>query len=130
MWDLRGTNSYGNSKVLGATGGPPGSRSQRLRIKRGMHMVGLVRWCRIGNGMKCGIFERSVQLRIALANVRSRNETLERSATSCAFANLEGEPPRTCSPKFPTLFRFKSYRAHSGRLEGRLLDVVICHGSF
>jgi hypothetical protein len=43
-------------------------------------------------GMKCGIFERTVQLRIALADVRSRNETLERLATSNAFANLEREP--------------------------------------
>ena len=27
--------------------GPPGSRSRHLGIKRGMRMVGLVRWCRI-----------------------------------------------------------------------------------
>jgi hypothetical protein len=59
-------------------------------------------------GMECGISERTVQLGIELAHVRSRSETLKRSATSCAFANLECEPPRVCSPKFPTRFRFKS----------------------
>ena len=63
-------------------------------------------------GMKCGIFERTVQLSITLAHVRSRNETLKSSATSCAFANLGCETPRVCSPKFPTRFRFKSYKAH------------------
>jgi hypothetical protein len=58
--------------------------------------VGLV------GGMECGISERTVQLRIALAHVRGRNETLKRLATPCAFANLEFEPPGVCSPKFPT----------------------------
>jgi hypothetical protein len=33
-------------------GGPPGSRSRHLGIKRGMHMVGLVRWCRNHPRMK------------------------------------------------------------------------------
>jgi hypothetical protein len=33
-------------------------------------------------GMKCGKSERTVQLRIALAHVRSRKETHKRSATS------------------------------------------------
>jgi hypothetical protein len=47
MWDLSRTNSRELPKVLGITGGPPGSRSRHLRIKRGMRMVGLVRWCRI-----------------------------------------------------------------------------------
>src|ERR1019366_2265261 len=37
--------------------------------------VGMVR------GMECGISERTVQLRIALAHFRSHNETLRRSAT-------------------------------------------------
>jgi hypothetical protein len=50
MWDLRSTNSRELSKVLsttgGPTGGPPGSRSRNLGIKRGMHMVGFVRWGR------------------------------------------------------------------------------------
>jgi hypothetical protein len=46
MWDLSGTNSKELSKVLGTTGGPPGSRSQRLRIERGMLTVGFVRWGR------------------------------------------------------------------------------------
>jgi hypothetical protein len=63
-------------------------------------------------GMKCGISERTVQLRIALAHVRSRNETLRRLATSCAFANLECDSPRVCSPRFPKRFRFKSCTAH------------------
>jgi hypothetical protein len=58
-------------------------------------MVGLV--C----GMKCGISERMAQLRMALAHARSRNETLERSATSCTFVNSECEPPKACSSKFP-----------------------------
>jgi hypothetical protein len=54
--------------------GPPGSRSRHLGIKRGMHMVGFVRWCRnhprikenLSGGvgfvceMKCGISERTV----------------------------------------------------------------------
>jgi hypothetical protein len=53
-------------------------------------------------GMECGISERTVQLSLALAHVRSRNETLKRLATPCAFANLEFEPPGVCSPKFPT----------------------------
>ena len=79
-------------------------------------MVGLVRWCRIGNGMKCGKSERTVQLRIALAHGPSRNETLRRSATSCAFANLEYEPPRVCSSKSPTRFRLQSYKAHMKKL--------------
>jgi hypothetical protein len=88
-------------------------------------MVGLVRWGRnhprikenlsggvgLVCGMECGISERTAQLRIALAHVRSRNETLKRSATSCEFANLECESPGVCSPKFPTRFRFKSYEA-------------------
>src|ERR1019366_3405200 len=69
-----------------------------------------------GNGMKCGISERTVQLRIALAHVPSRNETLRRSATSCAFANLEYEPPRVCSSKSPTRFRLQSYKAHMKKL--------------
>jgi hypothetical protein len=57
--------------------GPPGCRSRHLGIKRGMHMVGFVRWGRnhpdfkenlsvgVGMvcGMKCGISERAVQLR-------------------------------------------------------------------
>jgi hypothetical protein len=36
MWDLSRTNSRELPKVLGITGGPPGSRSRHLRIKRGM----------------------------------------------------------------------------------------------
>jgi len=36
------TRSFG----FRSPGGPPGSRSRHLGIKRGMHMVGLVRWCR------------------------------------------------------------------------------------
>jgi hypothetical protein len=56
--------------------------------------VGFVRWCRNGNGMRCGICERTVQLRIALVHVRSRNETLSKLVTLCAFANLECENPR------------------------------------
>jgi hypothetical protein len=53
--------------------GPPGSRSRHLGIKRGMHIVGFVRWCRnhpriketlsggagLVCGMKCGKSERS-----------------------------------------------------------------------
>jgi len=39
MWDLSGTNSRELFKVLGTTGGPPGSRSQRLRIKRPMRTI-------------------------------------------------------------------------------------------
>jgi hypothetical protein len=64
------------------TGGPPGSRSSHLGIKRGMHMVGLVRWGRnyprikefpsggVGMvcGMKCGISERAAQLGKALTH--------------------------------------------------------------
>jgi hypothetical protein len=34
MWDLRSTNSRELFKVLGTTGGPPGSRSRHLGIKR------------------------------------------------------------------------------------------------
>ena len=34
----------GTAKIQ--AGGPPGSRSRHLGIKRGMHTVGLVRWCR------------------------------------------------------------------------------------
>ena len=94
------------------TAGRPGLDPGTLGLKEGCIWsdwsggVGLV--C----GMECGICERTVQLGIALAHVRSRNETLKRSATSCAFANLECEPPRVCSPKFPTRFRFKSYKAN------------------
>jgi hypothetical protein len=69
MWDLRSTNSRELSKVLsttgGPTGGPPGSRSRNLGIKRGMHMVGFVRWGRNhprikenlsgGVGLLCGM---------------------------------------------------------------------------
>ena len=36
MWDLRNTNSRELFKVLGTTGGPPGSRSRHLGIKRPM----------------------------------------------------------------------------------------------
>ena len=36
MWDLRSTNSRELFKVLGTTGGPPGSRSRHLGIKRPM----------------------------------------------------------------------------------------------
>jgi hypothetical protein len=93
-------------------------------------MVGMVRWGRnhprikenlsggvgLVCGMKCGISERTVQLRIALAHVPSRNETLRRSATSCAFGNFECEPLRACSPKFLTQVRFKSYKAHMKKL--------------
>jgi hypothetical protein len=51
MWDLSRTNSRELPKVLGITGssdsgGPPGSRSRHLGIKRGMQMVGFVWWCR------------------------------------------------------------------------------------
>jgi hypothetical protein len=93
MWDLSGTNSSELSKLVGTTGGPPGSRSRHLGIKRGMRMVGFVRWCRnhprikenlsggvgLVCGMKCGISERVAQLRQAFAHVRSRNEFLKRS---------------------------------------------------
>ena len=71
MWDLSGTNSWELSKLLGTTGGPPESRSRHLGIKRGMHMVGFVRWGRnhpsikeilsggvgLVRGMECGIFQ-------------------------------------------------------------------------
>jgi hypothetical protein len=159
MWDLRNTNSRELFKVLGTTGGPPGSRSRHLGIKRPMLTIILysldsenpifigfcvqcVPWLsrnvrdeirdfptrswrpRFNNGqsvarglkegciwsdwsggvgiireskkicpvvsdssggvgmvcgMECGISEQSVQLRIALAHVRSCNETLKRS---------------------------------------------------
>jgi hypothetical protein len=62
--------------------------------------------------MKCGISERMTQLRIALAHVRSRDETFKRSATSRAFANLECEPPKVCFPEGSKRLRFNSYEAH------------------
>ena len=112
--------------------GPPESRSGTLGLKEGCIWsdssggVGIIReskkTCPVVSdssggvglvcGMKCGIFERTVPLRNASARVRSRNETLNRSATSCVFVNLECEPPKVCLPKFSKRLKFNSYRAH------------------
>jgi hypothetical protein len=70
VWDVSEKESCEIMKVLRSAGGPPGSRSQRVRIKRVMHLVGLVLWARnhpdfkenlsgsagLVCGMKCGTF--------------------------------------------------------------------------
>jgi hypothetical protein len=51
MWDVGRTNSRELLKVIGTTGGPPGSRSRHLRIKRNFQSVA---WCR--SGRSCRLF--------------------------------------------------------------------------
>jgi hypothetical protein len=85
-------------------------------------MVGLVRWCRnhprikenlsggvgLVCGMKCGIFERTGQLRNEFAHQCCTTSKLSEGQPSCMYPPSGGSPQRIWSPIFPARFSVSS----------------------